>query len=316
MDVRFPDGRHLIAVADGMGGHSSGEVASALATEVLCREIGQGRSLPEAFAIANAEIHDESLRDPARAGMGTTLVALLRKGSVYEIANVGDSRAYRVDRHGILQITRDHSFAAEAASNNIMSPEEIARSPWRNALTRSLGTQAAVDVDLFGPFEIPGPSHIVLLCSDGVYRVISDEAMRQVLLSTDDVAGAAREISSRALGNRSDDNISVAVLEFGGMLVPQREAAPKLKWTDLPPLPATVTASAPAPAALPAEEEVPVPMHQAAAATAFMEAAPPALSLPRWLRKGISVAVSDNTMFALTVAILLIWLVVHLIARG
>jgi serine/threonine protein phosphatase PrpC len=300
-DVRFPDGRHLIAVADGMGGHQSGEVASAMAIEVLCREVGGGRPLSEALAIANAEIHDEASRDPSRAGMGTTLVALLRHGSAYEIANVGDSRAYRIDRQGIAQITRDHSFAAEAASSKVMSPEEIARSPWRNALTRSLGTQATVDVDLFGPFEIPGPPHLVLLCSDGMYRVIPDEAIRQKLLEAGDIGRAAAALSALALQNRSDDNVSVAAMEFGDMLATLREPRVPARRIDLPPVTPPTSVTGP---------------HAALAFTALQNPAVHTPSVPRWLRKGIAAAFSDNALFALFVGILLLWLLLHLLARG
>jgi protein phosphatase len=172
LDTRLPDGRHLVAVADGMGGHRSGEVASAMALEVLVRELRSGRTLRDAVVTANAEVFHEANLDSSRAGMGTTLVALLRTEAVYEIANVGDSRAYRVDSHGIHRISVDHSFAEEAASRALMAPDEIARSPWRNALTRSLGTQDSIDVDMFGPFEIAGRPHTVMLCSDGLYRAL------------------------------------------------------------------------------------------------------------------------------------------------
>lgn len=289
-DVRFPDGRHLVAVADGMGGHQSGEVASALAIEALCEEVGAGRPLRDALAVANARVYEEACRDPARAGMGTTLVALLRQGSVYTIANVGDSRAYRVDRRAISQITRDHSFAAEATNSRVMSPEEIARSPWRNALTRSLGTQAEVEVDLFGPFEIPGSPHLVMLCSDGVYRAVPDAAIRRLLLTAGDVAAAAAALADLALRNQSDDNLSVAIIEFGNVVAPPAEHAP-VRRAAAPPVarPVATAATLPPPAA-----------------------SPP--SVPRWLRKSFAAVASDNTLFALSVAILLLWLLARLTA--
>src|SRR5690606_20055625 len=98
VDVKLPDGRHLVAVADGMGGHRSGEIASALALEVVVRELGEGARLHDAVVAANLEVFETANRDSSHAGMGTTLVAMLRTDAVYEIANVGDSRAYRIDQ--------------------------------------------------------------------------------------------------------------------------------------------------------------------------------------------------------------------------
>ena len=220
VDVKLPDGRHLVAVADGMGGHQSGEVASRLALEVLVRELRAGARLRDAVAAANTDVFDEANRDPSRSGMGTTLIALLRTDAVYEIANVGDSRAYRIDQHGINRLSRDHSFAEEAASKAMMGPEEIARSPWRNALTRSLGTQETVEVDVFGPFEIAGRPHTVMLCSDGLYRALSDDAAWHHLIGAPDPAAGARILVDLALRHGSDDNVSVAVVQFEGATSP------------------------------------------------------------------------------------------------
>ncbi len=220
LETELPQGGHLVVVADGMGGHRSGEVASSMAVEVLGREIRSGRSLEDCVRSANAAVLEEANRNPERAGMGTTLVAVFRSGSAYQVANVGDSRAYRIDRGGIRQLTVDHSFAAEAARAGGMSPEEIARSPWRNALTRSLGTQAELEVDLFGPFEIAGPPHVVLMCTDGVYRVLSDETLWKHLLSASSPAAAIRSLAALAVQNGSDDNVSLAVIDFGALLGP------------------------------------------------------------------------------------------------
>lgn len=214
LDLKLADGRQLVAVADGMGGHQSGEVASAMTLEVLARELGEGASLEDAVLAANQEVFEEAQRDPAHAGMGTTLVALLRTEAVYEIANVGDSRAYRIDSHGIERISRDHSFAEEASRKALMAAEEIARSPWRNALTRSIGTQESVEVDIFGPFEIAGSTHTVLLCSDGLYRALSDDAAWHHLVGAPDPASGARILVDLALRHGSDDNVSVAVVQF------------------------------------------------------------------------------------------------------
>src|SRR5690606_4227177 len=114
---------------------------------------------------------------PEWHGMGTTLVALLIAGNRYTIASVGDSRAYRVDAAGVRQITVDHSLMAEAERNGDDAAEQLAGSPLRHALTRALGTEPQVEVDVFGPFDVEVP-HTVVLCSDGLYRSIQKRRIR------------------------------------------------------------------------------------------------------------------------------------------
>jgi PPM family protein phosphatase len=213
LDTRLPNGSRLIAVADGMGGHRGGAVASRMALDVLHRELCAGQDLREAVRTANAEIHAAAQSDPGLQGMGTTLVALVCTASVYEIANVGDSRAYRIDADGIRQITLDHSFAAEALRNETLSPDQIARSPWRNALTRSLGTHAQVEVDSFGPFSAAAGPHAVLLCSDGLYKVLPETGLRETLVAAGGLEEAVRRFS--VLATEGDDNLSLAILELG-----------------------------------------------------------------------------------------------------
>ncbi|HEX6071060.1 MAG TPA: protein phosphatase 2C domain-containing protein [Longimicrobiaceae bacterium] len=301
LDTRLADGRHLVAVADGMGGHRSGEVASAMALEVLVRELRAGRTLHDAVVEANAEVFRQANLDLSRAGMGTTLVALLRTNAVYEIANVGDSRAYRIDSHGIHRISVDHSFAEEAASRALMGPDEIARSPWRNALTRSLGTQDTIEVDVFGPFEIAGRPHTVMLCSDGLYRALSDEAAWHHLAGAPDPTTGARALADLALRHGSDDNISVAVVQFEGAPAAAHtgRAAPVARAQGAYPVEpperrGVALASAPSPQASQAR-----PMRLA--------------PRPSLLRRTMAAAFSDNVLFGLCTGILVMWLALRLI---
>jgi PPM family protein phosphatase len=296
--LALPDGRYLVAVADGMGGHQGGEVASAAALEVLTRELSGGAGLREAVLAANEAVYEQARQNPALNGMGTTLVALLLDGQTYQIANVGDSRAYRVDLSGVRQVTRDHSFAAEAVQQKLMSSDEVARSPWRNALTRSLGTDASVEVDVFGPYEIAGPPHLVVLCSDGLYRSVESEAMWQTLVKAEDGDAAARALSSLAYENHSDDNISVAFLECGDWFAERAER------------PATVrrNAGAPAAGALSADSLT----WAIPAAPAMATVAPGLLLAPSKGRRGRRQTVrasADSLLFALSVLILSVWLV-------
>jgi PPM family protein phosphatase len=210
---RLDNGAELLAVADGMGGHSAGEVASRMALDTLVAELEQGAQLEPALRASNARVFQSAQERPEWHGMGTTLVALLRHGDSYELANVGDSRAYLIDSAAIRQITLDHSYSAEATRSGVMTAEEIARSPWRNALTRSVGTEATVEIDVFGPFSTRAP-HAILLCSDGLYKTVGDNLIREYVLSIDDLGTSAQALAALAYRRGSDDNISLAVMEF------------------------------------------------------------------------------------------------------
>ena len=206
------DGRVLVAVADGMGGHAAGEVASALALETLVASLERGDGLDVAFAKANAEVHDKA-RDPGKNGMGTTLVAALVEDGEYMVANVGDSRGYVVSADGIRQITHDHSFAAEAARHGQPIAEEMAMR-YKDALTRSIGTEGAVEVDVFGPFPVESGTALVI-CSDGLYKTLEDDQLHRIFVQSLGPEGAAQTLVAAAYDNGSDDNISVAIAEYG-----------------------------------------------------------------------------------------------------
>lgn len=211
--VRLNDGRELFAIADGMGGHRGGEVASRRALETLVAALESGGSLRDAVKAANAAVYAESQKNAALTGMGTTLVALLVTGDRYHIANVGDSRAYRIGRN-LQQITADHSFAAEAVRNAHMSVDDASRSRWRNALTRAIGTEENVDVDIFGPFETRQP-HRVLLCTDGLHGTLKDPLLQKMLNDVRDPKACVKGLLEQAFADGSSDNISVAVVVFG-----------------------------------------------------------------------------------------------------
>lgn len=211
----LPGRRELAVVCDGMGSHEAGGVASRLALETLTAEVEKGESLGQAAASANTRVRETMDGDPALEGMGTTMVALLREKEGYTIANVGDSRAYRVDAGGIRQVTRDHSFVAEAIASGEMSPEEAQRSPWRHAITRNLGGSDQVEVDLF-PGGSAEEAHVVVLCSDGIHGVLDDEAIARVVRSSPHIRDTARLLCEEAIRKGTQDNVTAAVLAFGG----------------------------------------------------------------------------------------------------
>ncbi len=205
------DGRALVAVADGMGGHAAGEVASALALRTLQDALAEGAELGDAFRRANERVH-QMATEPGKQGMGTTMVAVLIDGAQFRVANVGDSRIYPISASGIRQVTEDHSFVAEAMKRGQSKAEAMA-TPWRDALTRSIGTDEEVEVD-----------SAFVVCSDGLYKTLSDDDLRDLFVQSGGPRGAAQAMVTAAFDGGSDDNISVAIAEYGQVA---RETAPK-----------------------------------------------------------------------------------------
>ncbi|MEE8385808.1 MAG: protein phosphatase 2C domain-containing protein, partial [Dehalococcoidia bacterium] len=191
LSENLTDGRLLLAVADGMGGHAAGEVASALALEVLVEALEDGQALDAAFRLANERVHTKA-REPGKQGMGTTMVAMLLDGGSYTVANVGDSRGYALSGDGVRRITMDHSYVAEAIKRG-QSEEEATQSEWRDALTRSIGTEPEVEVDVFGPFPLE-QNTALLLCSDGLYKTLADEDLRSLFAKSGGPRGAAQAL--------------------------------------------------------------------------------------------------------------------------
>ncbi len=145
----------LYMAADGMGGHSAGEVASRAAVEVVRQEYYPDAvhdiptSLTRAFRAANQKIYNWAQSDPSKSGMGTTLVAAVILGRRVYVANVGDSRAYVIGPQGIQRITTDHSWVEEQMRAGLLTPEQAKKHPQRNVVTRALGAKPAVEVDIF-----------------------------------------------------------------------------------------------------------------------------------------------------------------------
>ncbi len=206
------DGRVLVAVADGMGGHAAGEVASALALETLVSTLESGDPLDVAFSKSNAEVHEKA-NEPGKRGMGTTLVAALVEDGEYMVANVGDSRGYVLSANGIRQITHDHSFAAEAERHGQPIAEEMAIR-YKDALTRSIGTEGQVEIDVFGPFPVQDDIAL-LICSDGLYKTLEDEDLWRIFAQSSGPRGAVQALVAEASERGSDDNISAVIAEYG-----------------------------------------------------------------------------------------------------
>lgn len=206
----------LFAVADGMGGYRGGEVAAQMAVETLREHFFASpvpptevaKRLEEAFRLANERIFREWEPHGQTNLMGTTLVAAVIRGENLTVANVGDSRAYLIRARRPTQITRDHSLVAEQVEAGLLTQEEARGSAYRNVITRALGYRPKVDVDVF-ELRLMSDDRIVLT-SDGVHDVLSDEELAAIALSAEPER-AARMLVERALEQGSQDNASAIV---------------------------------------------------------------------------------------------------------
>jgi PPM family protein phosphatase len=207
----------LFAVADGMGGHVGGEVAARTAIEALEREFVRHPSLDGlagAVQQANHDVWERSLEDPELRGMGTTLtVAALvstGEGDRLVMANVGDSRSYRMRNGDIAQLSHDHSVAEELVDRGELSEAEAAIHPHRHILTRALGVGSDVEVDLWQMTPRTGDRYV--LCSDGLTNEVTEARMAKVLSSTPDPQRAAENLVRMAVESGGNDNVTVVVL--------------------------------------------------------------------------------------------------------
>ena len=206
------------AVADGMGGHAGGEIASAAAVESLRHSLATtstAEGLLEALREANRAVGAAGGDDPDLVGMGTTaVVAVLvgtETGDRLLVANVGDSRAYLYHGGSLRQVTDDHSMVGELLRQGVITEDEAARHPQRHVITRVLGTSPDVDVDLFELRLDEGDR--VVLCSDGLSNEVSDEEIVRVLRTQRDPTAAAEDLVRRANAHGGNDNVSVVVVD-------------------------------------------------------------------------------------------------------
>lgn len=210
---------NLFIVADGMGGHKGGEVASALAVETVQDAIGKRKNetklsprkvLAEAYREASSRIHHKStFENPELMGMGTTMVLLWEhRGRIY-IGNVGDSRAYLYSQNKLWQLTEDHSLINEQVRAGVISEEEAPHVVGRNVITRSVGFERDVMVDVLE--REPQPGDLYLLCSDGLSGLISNEKMLE-LVQLPNPEDAVAKCIKEAKAAGGDDNISVIVI--------------------------------------------------------------------------------------------------------
>ena len=230
------DEDHLYVVADGMGGHASGEVASQMAIDTLREFFRATTSDPEAtwpykmdksrgyeenrlitsIKLANLRIYEAAQRDPKLRGMGTTAVGILVVDDGVLIAHVGDSRVYRVRGGRMEQLTEDHSLLNDYIKMKRLTEEEIANFPHKNVIVRALGMKETVKVDT--QLDKPQPGDIYILCSDGLCGPASDAEIEEIVLAEQkDMKAAASRLIGRANSNGGPDNITVVLAKVVGI---------------------------------------------------------------------------------------------------
>jgi serine/threonine protein phosphatase PrpC len=205
----------FFAVADGMGGHASGQIASELALKTVVKTYyadsneDVGESLKAAIFAANAYIFDASLAITDRNGMGTTCTALVFRDRDAFIGHVGDSRAYLIRDGELRQLSEDHSWVAEQVRLGALTAEEAERSPFRNVITRSLGAANEVEVDIYR--ERLEKDDLFILCSDGLSGYVTNDEILEIATEWSP-AMAALKLTERANENGGGDNVTVVVV--------------------------------------------------------------------------------------------------------
>ena len=222
----------LFVLSDGMGGEAHGEIASAMAVETVvnhcldiesnpaARVIGRvepnwsarTKRLSTAVHLANKNIFKSAEENPDRHGMGATLTAAWIDGAKLSIAHVGDSRAYLLRSGSLLQLTRDHSLVAEQVRRGILTVAEAEESNMQSVLLRALGAQAAIEVD--AEEHILFPRDVLLLCSDGLTRLVTEPEIAGTLQAETDPARAAEKLVALANERGGPDNISVVTVRL------------------------------------------------------------------------------------------------------
>lgn len=214
----------LFIISDGMGGHKAGEVASKMAIDIIKEEIFDEvdaekieenkliNLIKKAIETANIEIFNTSKRKEEYSGMGTTVtMAYVLKNKVF-IGQIGDSRAYLFRGDKLIQLTEDHSLVAELLKKGSITKEEAERHPQKNIITRAVGTENTIDIDVV--VEELYREDIILLCTDGLTNMVEDNQIKRILLKEKDVQTTCNELVDLANKNGGFDNITVIAVKI------------------------------------------------------------------------------------------------------
>ena len=207
-------GQNLYGVADGMGGHLAGDIASRMTGELLTEALKglQPRTdtLTQCISDINAQVYSRQLTDESLRGMGTTLTVMWEGPESVFLAHIGDSRAYLLRDGDFRQITRDHSMVAELVREGLLTEEEAAVHPYRHMITRAVGTDPAVEADVEAVDKVPGDRW--LLCSDGLSGCVPNADMAEILAQYS-LQEAADRLLQLALTRGGQDNITLVLTE-------------------------------------------------------------------------------------------------------
>ena len=223
--VAFDEATRVGVLADGMGGYNAGEVASGMATAFIKTELARWltqagdlappdqirRAVEICVANANRSIFNASHSNPQYFGMGTTLVVALFQNSTLILGHIGDSRCYRLRGGAMLQITKDHSLLQEQIDAGLLTPEQAALSPNKNLVTRALGVEDSVLLDLTEHQVLPGD--VYLMCSDGLSDMIEDATIAKILQNGLSLEQMAQQLVALANANGGRDNITVLLTQ-------------------------------------------------------------------------------------------------------
>ena len=213
--------RGLFIVADGMGGHAAGEVASEMAVQTVERELTGVRDLDdrasadrmkEALRKANRSIHDRTITEVDKQGMGTTASVLLLSATRYLIGQVGDSRVYILRDGALQQITKDHSYVQEQVDAGFLTPEQARYHPYSNVITRCVGASPEVEPDVYQGEVRTGD--LFLVASDGLTGMVDDRRLQMLLMSRAEPERKVHSLISEANGRGGLDNITAIVVQI------------------------------------------------------------------------------------------------------
>jgi len=222
--------RGVFMVADGMGGHAAGEVASEMAVQIVARALLQLDSVTQPDAAertaqslrdANRAIYDRMLAENDKQGMGTTASVLVLSEGHYLIGQIGDSRVYMLRDGALIQITKDHSYVQEQVDAGLLTPEQARYHPYSNVITRCVGASENVEPDLYAGDMRPGD--VFLVASDGLTGMVDDRRLQQLLLARSGPGRIVDSLIAEANGRGGLDNITAIVVQVVAFDAPPAE---------------------------------------------------------------------------------------------
>lgn len=220
----FKDGEisGVCVLADGMGGHNAGEIASRMAAQLICDDLEScllesdnaliAKKMAAAIDFANSEIYNMSIKNSAQAGMGTTTVVAFVKKGLVRIANIGDSGAYLISDTVMRKITVDHSVVEELVQSGSITRAEARNHPDKNIITRAVGTEKYVDADFYDYVPVGGET--ILLCSDGLTEMLKEKEIKRIINDSENISVAVSALIDEANKCGGVDNITVIALQF------------------------------------------------------------------------------------------------------